>query len=91
MNIRADVQQTYRCSLEASGDRTRAYLEAAARFGDVAGYSPDKPLLDRLLHGALLGVDHPLMKLLTTSAVIPTLHNPAAPEIRTPGEWHSLG
>lgn len=64
IDIRAEIQETYRRSLDRTGDRWRAYLEAAARFSDVAGYAPDKPLLDKLLHGAILGRDHPLMQLL---------------------------
>lgn len=65
MDVRRDLQRTYREAFERSGDTAIAYLEAASRFQDVAGYLPDRPLLNRLLQGAMLGDDHPLMKLLS--------------------------
>jgi|GEM_PF-5758906 len=64
MDIRADVQRTYRSSYELTADCGRALVAAAERFTDLAGYTPDKALMDKLLAGAMLGRDHPLMKLL---------------------------
>ena len=64
MDIQADIQRTYRNAFEAAGEKTIAFVEAAMRFEELAGYSPDRPVLERLLRGAMLGGEHPLMRLL---------------------------
>ena len=64
MDIQADLQHTYRNAFEAAGEKTIAFVEAAMRFEELAGYAPDRPVLERLLRGAMLGAEHPLMQLL---------------------------
>jgi hypothetical protein len=65
MDIRAEIHTAYRNTYQQTqGDEIQALLEAAARFTELAGYAPRKPILDKLLRGAMLGPEHPLMKLL---------------------------
>ena len=68
MNIRTEIHTAYRTTYQQTqGDEIQALLDAAARFTELAGYAPRKPILDKLLRGAMLGLDHPLMKLLDQS------------------------
>jgi hypothetical protein len=64
MNIRSEIQATYRDTFFGTGDLAEAYDVAIDHFADLAGYVPPAKTLDRLLEGALLGRRHVLMGLL---------------------------
>ena len=62
MDIRSEIQATYRQTLSGTGDRAGAYSTASDRFADLASYVPPDETLDSLLQGALLGREHILMR-----------------------------
>jgi hypothetical protein len=63
-DVRAEVRRSYIQTYERSGCRETALAEATFIFAILTGGVPLVGTLDELLRGAILGDDHPLMRLL---------------------------